>query len=116
MLQYVMYTKWNSIAKGIANFNVNNGFWSKTSKTQQQQNKKQTLKSLSEPGIEPGTFGIAFWCVTSRPPSYYMNICRQAILLCDAMSQNINKQICRPLFLTNFVFYNILTCMNNYIW
>jgi len=30
--------------------------------------KKQTFKSLPEPGIESGTSRTAVWCVTTRPP------------------------------------------------
>jgi len=54
----VKYSKWYSIAKGMTTFHDKNCF--KTKKVKMQQNKKkQTLKSLSNMGIDSMTSGIA---------------------------------------------------------
>jgi len=53
-----------NIAKGIGKLH-DNVLWLK--KKNNNKTKKQTKKSLPEPGIEPGTSGTAVWWVASRP-------------------------------------------------
>ena len=73
-------------------------------------------KSLSEPGIEPGTSLNPIGCITSVPPSKLKVLIVFKLFNClNEMGPNVNKQswICG---LHNFFFCNILTCMENYIW
>ena len=82
--------------------------------------KNQTLKTLPEPRIEPGTPCTQIGCVTTAPPSQLsLSIEVKPFNCFDAMGRNVNKQsqICGPDIFTNTYFlHNIFTWMNNYIW
>jgi len=49
ILQYVRYSKWINIEKGIAKLYVNNDFWTKI-KTQKQQNKQANIYIFAKRG------------------------------------------------------------------
>jgi len=66
-------------------------FRQKNNKTQQQENKKSNIKSLPEPGIEPGASDTKVWSVTSGPLSQLIEVKTLKITV-NVQNQNITKQ------------------------
>ena len=107
-----------TVYKELPTFVTNNVFLGKKVKTQQQ-NKKSNRKPSPEPGIESGTSCTQSECVTTAPPSQLrLSIVVKQFNCFDVMGRNVNKQspICGPDIFNKYIFCNIFTCMNNYIW
>ena len=99
------------LLKELQTFVINNVFLDQKVKTQQQQNKKSNIKTLAGAGdwtrdlLHPKR--MRFHCTTESTESS------------TQWGRNVkkNKAKCAvQTFSTNTFFWNIFTCMNNYIW
>ena len=106
----------------LQNFMTKKVFGQKSQQQQKLQNKKSNIKSLPEPGIEPGTSCIAVWCVTSRPPRQ-LNISIEVQLfdcfvIMPRSKHKQTSQICGPHIFNKVVFAVLFlnSFTNMYVW
>ena len=96
-----------TLQKDLQNYVTNNVLLDKMYKHNNNKTKKSNIKTLPEPGIEPGTSCTQSGCVTTAPPSQLrVSIVIKLFNCFDAMGQNVNKQsrICGPHIFNKFIF------------